>query len=149
MRRKKLLAAHWRDPVAKKRTVGWLLCRCCSGALLFAMVGDADVLHVVIPGGHYTTVPRVCLDKYCEHIGIAAGSTAQDNFLRAVDHCEPQARQYKVSRGYRRPANVMVLQKVNRLLDPDAGRRLEFVSGEASNNNREGDSRGPWCTPSH
>jgi len=63
MRRKKLLAAHWRDPVAKKRTVGWLLCRCCSGALLFAMVGDADVLHVVIPGGHYTPVPRVCLDE--------------------------------------------------------------------------------------
>jgi hypothetical protein len=105
-----------------------------SVATPVGIVGDADVLHQVTPGGHYIPVPRRCLEQFCEHIGLASGSTAQDNFLRAVDHREPLARQYKVSRGYRRPANVVVLQKVNSKLEPDLGRQMEFVTGEASIN---------------
>jgi hypothetical protein len=90
------------------------------------------LLDVVAPDGYYTQVPAHDVREFCDSIGIAPGSNAQDNFLHAVDPRVPEALQYRVSRGYRRPANVQVLQKLQHTLEPDAERELEFVNGDGA-----------------
>jgi hypothetical protein len=103
-----------------------------QAAALHWGAASAMLLDVVTPDGYYTQVPAHAVQEFCDSIGIAPGSNAQDNFLRAVDPRVPEALQYRVSRGYRRPSNAQVLQKLQHTLEPDAERELKFVTGDGA-----------------